>query len=415
VDSETLGTLTAISIVAVSSPVLANALRRFRIAGVVIEILAGILIGPQLLGLAELNPTVESFSSLGLAFLMFLAGYEIDFARIRGKPLQLAIGGWGISLVLGLLIGLVLMLEGRVISGLITGLALTTTALGTMLPMWRDSGLLRTRFGSHALAIGTLGEFGPIIAIAILLSGHDPGRESVLLAFFVGIAIGIAALALRPRTPATVRLLREHLHTSAQLPVRVAVLLIVALLWIANSFGLDVLLGAFTAGIVVRLGNTGESETIVRTKLEAIGFGFLIPIFFVVSGMEFDLDALTDDASSLLRLPLFLGLFLLVRGLPMVLYRGSLAPGARWPMALFSGTALPLVVVITQIGTDSGRMLPENAAALVGAAMLSVVIYPAIAFALLRRRGDPAPEPGVTATEEGTEERAPMTEPEPEA
>jgi len=120
----------------------------------------------------------------------------------------LAIEGWGISLVLGLVVGLVLMLEGRVISGLITGLALTTTALGTMLPMWRDSGLLRTRLGSHALAIGTLGEFGPIIAIAILLSGHEPGRESVLLAVFIAIAIGIAALALRPRTPRAVRLLR---------------------------------------------------------------------------------------------------------------------------------------------------------------------------------------------------------------
>jgi Kef-type K+ transport system membrane component KefB len=413
VDSETLGTLTAISIVAVSSPLIADALRRFRVAGVVIEILAGILIGPQLLGLAELTPTVESFSSLGLAFLMFLAGYEIDFARIRGKPLQLAIRGWGISLVLGLLFGLVLLLEGRVISGLITGLALTTTALGTMLPMWRDSGLLRTRFGSHALAIGTLGEFGPIIAIAILLSGHGPGRESVLLVIFVAIAIGIAALALRPRTPRAVRLLREHLHTSAQLPVRVAVLLIVALLWIANSFGLDVLLGAFTAGIVVRLGNTGESEPIVRTKLEAIGFGFLIPIFFVVSGMEFDLDALTDDPGSLLRLPVFLGLFLLVRGLPMVLYRGELAPGLRWPMALFSGTALPLVVVITQIGTDTGRMLPENAAALVGAAMLSVVIYPAIAFALLRRRGEPAPDPTDAGPDGAAEVVAPEPEPEP--
>jgi Kef-type K+ transport system membrane component KefB len=414
VDSETLGTLTAISIVAVCSPVLADALRRFRVAGVVIEILVGILIGPQLLGLAELSPTVESFSSLGLAFLMFLAGYEIDFARIRGKPLQLAIQGWGISLVMGLVVGLVLVLEGRVISGLITGLALTTTALGTMLPMWRDSGLLRTRFGSHALAIGTLGEFGPIIAIAILLSGHGPGRESVLLAIFIAIAIGIAALALRPRAPRAVRLLREHLYTSAQLPVRVAVLLIIALLWVANSFGLDVLLGAFTAGIVVRLGNTGESEPVVRTKLEAIGFGFLIPIFFVVSGMEFDLDALTDDPSSLLRLPVFLGLFLLVRGLPVLLYRGELPPGARWPMALFSGTALPLVVVITQIGTDTGRMAPENAAALVGAAMLSVVIYPSIAFALLRRRGEPAPDPAIGEPAGDATMPAPIAEPEPE-
>ncbi|MGH9051165.1 MAG: cation:proton antiporter [Acidimicrobiia bacterium] len=413
-DSETLGTLTAISIVAVSSPILADALRRFRVAGVVIEILAGILIGPQLLGLAELNPTIDSFSSLGLAFLMFLAGYEIEFARIRGRPLRLATGGWAMSLALGLGLGFVLELDGRAISGLIIGLVLTTTALGTMLPMWRDSGLLRTRFGSHALAIGTVGEFGPIVAIALLLSGHKPGRESVLLVVFVAIAIGFAALALRPRTPRALRLLREHLHSSAQLPVRVAVLLIVALLWIANSFGLDVLLGAFTAGIVVRLGNTGENERVVRTKLEAIGFGFLIPIFFVVSGMQFDLDAITDDPGSLLRVPLFLGLFLVVRGLAMVLYRDELEPGTRWPMALFSATALPLVVVITQIGTDTGRLSSETAAALVGAAVLSVVIYPSLAFALLRRRGELAPDPTVAAPGGDADTRSPVSEREPD-
>jgi Kef-type K+ transport system membrane component KefB len=413
VDSETLGTLTAISIVAVTAPVLADALRRFRVAGVVIEILAGILIGPQVLGLADLSPVVDSFSSLGLAFLMFLAGYEIDFARLRGTPLRLATQGWGISLLIALAIGGVLVLEHRAISALIIGLTLTTTALGTMLPMWRDSGLLRTRFGTHALAIGTLGEFGPIVAVALLLSGHEPGRESVLLVVFVGIALAMAALAMRPRTPRVVRLLRQHLHTSAQLPVRVAVLLIIALLWIANSFGLDVLLGAFTAGIVVRLGNTGESEPVVRTKLEAIGFGFLIPIFFVVSGMQFDLDALFDNPATFLRVPVFLGLFLLVRGAPMILYGRALPRGTRWPMALFSSTALPLVVVITQIGTDTGRMLPENAAALVGAAMLSVVTYPALAFALLRRRGELEPEPPAGETPDD-EVRAPIPEPEPE-
>lgn len=386
-DSETLGTLAAISVIAVGAPVLADALRRFRIASVVLELLAGIVIGPQLLGLVEVTPTIESLSALGLAFLMFLAGYEIEFDRIRGKRLQLAVGGWGLSLVVGLGVGLALQTERRAISGLVIGLALTTTALSTLLPMWRDSGLLHTRFGSHALAIGTVGEFGPIIAIALLLSGHEPGHESVLLVLFVVLAVGVAVLASRPRPPRLVRLLREHLHTSAQLPVRVAMLLVIVLLWIANDLGLDVLLGAFAAGIVVRLGNTDESEQVVRIKLEAIGFGFLIPIFFVVSGMQFDLNALVDDPGSLLLLPVFLGLFLLVRGLPMILYRGELPRGSRWPLALFSGTALPLVVVITQIGTATDRIAPETAAALVGAGMLSVVVYPVLAFALLRRGG----------------------------
>ena len=411
-DSKTLAALTAISVVAVSAPIAADALRRFRIPGVVLEILAGIIIGPQVLELAELTPVIDSFSSLGLAFLMFLAGYEIDFDRIRGKPLNLAVAGWGMSLVLGLGLGFLLELEGEAISGLIIGLVLTTTALGTMLPMWRDSGLLHSRLGGHALAIGTVGEFGPVVAIALLLSGHKPGQESVLLVVFVAIAIGMAALALRPRPPRVLRVLSQHLHTSAQLPVRIAVLLVVALLWIANDLGLDVLLGAFAAGIVVRLGNTGKDEPVVRMKLEAIGFGFLIPIFFVVSGMQFDLDALLDKPSSFLELPLFLGLFLLVRGVPMVLYRNVLARGTRWPMALFSGTALPMVVVITQIGTDTDRLGADTAAALVGAAMLSVVVYPLLAFALLRRHGEPVPDPTVVEADEDVEVRAPAPPPE---
>jgi Kef-type K+ transport system membrane component KefB len=410
VDSETLGTLTAISVVAVCAPVLADVLRRFRIAGVVIEILAGILIGPQVLGIAELTPTINSFSSLGLAFLMFLAGYEIDFARIRGAPLRFAASGWGLSLAIGFALGLVLQVRGRAISGLIIGLVLTTTALGTMLPMWRDAGLLRTRFGSHALAIGTVGEFGPIVAITLLLSGHRAAEQTALLTAFTVLAAAVALLAVRPRPPLLVRLLREQLHTSVQLPVRVAVFTIVALLWIANDLGLDVLLGAFAAGIVVRLANTDEDEPIIQTKLEAIGFGFFIPIFFVVSGMQFDLDALLSDPESFLQLPLFLGLFLLVRGLPILLYGSELAPGARWPMVFFSATALPLVVVITQIGTETDRLGADVAAALVGAAMLSVVIFPTTAFTLLRRHGQPRPDVGADADAEA-DPSAPAPEP----
>jgi Kef-type K+ transport system membrane component KefB len=158
--------------------------------------------------------------------------------------------------------------------------------------------------------------------------------------------------------------------------------------WVASRLGLDVLLGAFAAGVVVRLFSAGEDAEVIRVKLEAIGFGFLIPIFFIVSGMKFDLDALIHDPATLLRVPIFLGLFFVVRGLPaIVLYRKDVPQLQLMPLALFSATALPLVVVITSIGTDTGRMLPGNAAALVGAGMVSVLLYPLVAFSLLKRAG----------------------------
>lgn len=385
-----IATLALIASAAVLAPLLAELLRRFRIPGVVIEIGLGIVIGPQVLGLGEIGAVEKGLSELGLAFLMFLAGFEIDFAKIRGAPLTRASVGWLMSLALAFALSWALVAEGFALSALIVGLALTSTALGTLLPMLRDSGAIDTRFGAFVLAVGTLGEFGPIVAVALLLTGDNPGGTAMLLVAFVGIAAGAAALASRSHTPRVLALLQKHLNSSAQLPVRISVLLVVLLVWVASELGLDVLLGAFAAGIVVRLFTVGEHQHAIGTKLEAIGFGFLIPIFFVVSGMKFDLEALTSAPSTMLRVPVFLAMFLVVRGVPaLVLYRGDLPKSDLVPLALFSATALPLVVVITEIGLSTGRMLPANAAALVGAGMLSVLIFPLVGFAL-RRRADPA-------------------------
>jgi Kef-type K+ transport system membrane component KefB len=205
---------------------------------------------------------------------------------------------------------------------------------------------------------------------------------------FVVVAVAATLLAARPHPPKVIRLLHRHLQSSAQLPVRVAVLFIFGLVYLAFRLGLDVLLGAFAAGVVVRLFVRGQDSGVVKDKLEAIGFGFLVPIFFIVSGMNFHLTALVSSPAALLRVPLFLALFLVVRGTPaLLLYRRDLPRHQRAPLALFSATALPLVVVITTIGVAEGRMRPENAAALVGAGMLSVLLYPMTARMLLRRAG----------------------------
>jgi Kef-type K+ transport system membrane component KefB len=392
-DPTSAGSLALIVIVAVVAPLLAELLRRFRIPGVVLEIGLGILIGQQVLGLATVTPTIEVFGDLGLCFLMFLAGFEIDLTRIAGRPLSRATLGWFVSLAMAVVSAGVLVVTGFALSDLLIALCLTTTALGTLLPMLRDQGVADTPFGGHILAVGTVGEFLPIVAIALLLTSDNPGRTALLLVAFIVLAVGATLLATRPKPPKVVEVLRKHLNSSAQLPVRIAVLMIVALVWIAAHLGLDVLLGAFTAGIIVRLFTHGDDdEEVVTSKIEALGFGFFVPVFFVVSGMNFDLDALFASATTVLRVPLFLALFLVVRGLPvLLLYRQDLPRRDRASLALFSATALPLVVVITGIGLDTGRMRPENAAALVGAALLSVLIFPLAAFAFHRRGGGPVP------------------------
>jgi Kef-type K+ transport system membrane component KefB len=386
VSLSTVLTLVLIALVGVVSPILSELSGGIGVPDVVIEIGLGIVIGPAVLAIAHPDSVVVALSDMGLSFLMFLAGYELDLARIRGRSLQLAGLGWAMSLGLALLAAAALVSIGAAIDALIVGLALTTTALGTLLPILRDAGLLQGRFGSRMMAIGTVGEFGPILAVAVLLDNRDPFQTALLLVVFVAVAVVAALMASRPSSPRLVSLLHRHLHSSAQLPVRISVLFIVSLVYLAFRLGLDVLLGAFAAGIVVRLLVRGEDSEVVRGKLEAIGFGFLVPIFFIVSGMQFNLAALVDTPSTILRVPLFLVLFLVVRGTPaLLLYRRDLPRKEIVPLAFLSATGLPLIVVITTIGVAEGRMLPVNAAALVAAGMLSLLLYPMLGRALLRR------------------------------
>lgn len=396
------GTLVLIAIVAVVSPILAELTGRLAIPDVVFEIALGIVIGPAVLGIAHPDSVIVALEEMGLSYLMFLAGLELDLPRIRGRSLKLAGTGWIISLALAMLIASALTVIGTVIDAVVIGLALTTTALGMLLPILRDADLFEGRFGARVMAIGSVGEFGPILAVAVLLDRRNPEMTALLLLLFVIVAVTAALAAARSHPPKVIQLLHRHVHTSAQLPIRVSVLLILSLVFLAFRLGLDVLLGAFAAGIVVKLFVHGQDSTVVRVKLEAIGFGFLVPIFFIVSGMQFDLPALFATPTGLLRVPLFLVLFLVVRGTPALLYRGDLPRRQLLPLALLSATGLPLIVVITTIGVQEGRIRPVNAAALVAAGMLSVLLYPVIARVLLRHGSqdcsallDRADNPGV--------------------
>jgi Kef-type K+ transport system membrane component KefB len=357
---------------------------RLTIPVVVVELLIGIVIGPQVLDLAQVDPTTDFLGNLGLGMLFFFAGYEIDFERIKGRPMRLAGIGWLISLVLAYSIGGALAAAGVVVSYLYTGSAMATTAIGTLIPILKDAGETRTKFGTYLLGAGAAGEFGPILLVTLILSTTHPVHEALILILFVALAVFTGVLAVRSAWKGW-PLIERTFETSSQLAVRLAVVLVFGLVALAAELGLDLLLGGFVAGMITRVALRGREVAVFDSKLTAVGYGLLIPFFFITSGMAFDLDALTESAEAMLKVPLFLGLFLVVRGTPaLLLYRGALAARDRVALAFFCATELPLVVAITTVAIDTGHMRSGTAAGLVGAAILSTLIYPLVGLRLRR-------------------------------
>ncbi len=362
---------------------------RFAPPVVVVELFLGILVGPQVLDIAGTDSFIEFFSNLGLGMLFFFAGYEIDFERIRGKPLELGGAGWLLSVGLAYAIGGVLAAAGIIDSFLYTGSAMATTAIGTLIPILRDNGELKTRFGTYLLAAGGAGEFGPVLLVTLFLSTDHPLHEAVILIAFVVLAIGVAlaSMGLAWRGwPA----LERTFEASSQLAVRVTVVLVFGLVLLASQIGLDVLLGGFVAGLITRMALQGHELRVFESKLTAVGFGFFVPFFFVTSGISFNLDAL-GSVTAVAKLAMFFGLFLVVRGIPaMLLYRNVFDMRNRGALAFYSATELPLVVAITTIAVEAGHMKTSTAAGLVGAAMLSTLVFPFVGLAL-RKASKEAP------------------------
>ncbi|WP_370412906.1 cation:proton antiporter [Streptomyces fradiae] len=393
-------TLILIMAIAVLAPLLAyGAARRLPVPLVIFEILLGILVGPDVLDWARTDALIDGLSQLGLTMLIFLAGYEIEFDKVRGDTLKRSLSAWGIALVLGLAAGV--LLGGGYTKGVFIGVALTSTALGTVLPVLRDSGGLHGRFGSVVMAFGAVGEFGPIIAMALLLSGRRPAESAALLAVFAALTAGAVFWAMRPRRPWFSDIIVRTLDSSGQFALRFVFLLLAVMLGASTALGLDVLLGAFAAGMITRLllaGAAPEYGPRILEKVEAVGFGFLVPVFFVVTGIEFDLDSLLSGGRTLLLLPLFLALFLVVRGGPIwFLAPRDLGRRDRSGLVLYGSTALPLVVAITTIGVDDKTLTAGEAAALVGAGMVSVLVFPLLALEL--RAGAESPSRPEAASE----------------
>lgn len=355
---------------------------------VVAELLAGIVLGPHVLGF-QVSSTVLFLKNLGLGLLFFYAGYEIDLRRITGRPLMLGLLGWGMSLALAYTAVGLLHWAGIAVSILYTGSAVATTAIGTLIPVLSDSGELGTPFGTYLLAAGAVGEFGPILLLTLVLSTQSSAHNALILLAFVAAAVAVGAIAIRARRPA-LTLFERTLETSSQLAVRWMLVTLFGLALLAYRLGLDLLLGGFAAGVIVRELLRGRQLSGFDSKLSAIAFGLFIPVFFTVSGMTLDISGYASGGG-ILRTGLLLALMLLVRGAPaMILYRREFDARARRALALLSSTQLPLVLAITEIATTAGRMSPAVAADLVGAAVLSTLTFPLLGLRLRHPRLDHA-------------------------
>ena len=390
-DGINISTLILLPLAAALAPLLAAGLTRFvRIPLVVFEILLGLLIGPSILGWVEPTDFTSKLADFGLAMLFFLAGNEIDFQRIRGRALNRSILGWVGALVGAVLIGVVIAPSAA--AGVFIGIALTSTALGTLMPVLRDAGELRTPFGTAVIAIGAVGEFGPLIAISLFLSGRTPGAATVVLIGFVLITAAAIYLASRGVHHRLHQLITATLHTSGQFAVRLVILLLTSLVALSLALQLDMLLGAFAAGVLTKLllaNATAKDTEIIETKLEAVGFGFLVPVFFINTGVTFDLNALVSSPTALVMLPIFLLLLVFIRGMSGLFTAppGTVAADKR-AIVLFTATGLPIIVAVTGIGLTTGDLAAGTAAALVGAGMLSVLLFPLLALGQHR----PVPE-----------------------
>jgi Kef-type K+ transport system membrane component KefB len=379
--------------VAFAAPLALGLFPRVQLPSVVLEIVAGIVIGPAVLGWAEVDQAVEVVALIGLAFVLFLAGLEIEFEQLRGPLLRLTAAGFALSIAIAIVVSLLLSAGGLVDTPLLVAIVLCSTSLGVLVPVLKDAGEFSSTFGQLIIAGATIADFGAIILLSLFFSGEG-GTGATLLLLGSLFALGVVVLAVVRGAERSMRIRADLLRlqdTTAQIRVRAALVLFVGFAAVAEALGLEVILGAFIAGTVVSLADRDQAmaHPDFRRKLEAIGFGFFIPVFFVSSGVRFDLDALLGSASSVLMVPIFLAALLAVRGLPAALYRSRLGTRKAAIAGLMQATSLPFIVASTAIGLELGLIDAAGAAAFVGAGLLSVLLFPLVALTALRQTASP--------------------------
>jgi Kef-type K+ transport system membrane component KefB len=388
--------------VAFAAPFALGLVPRLRLPSVVLEIIVGIVVGPSVLGLVEVDEAVEVVALVGLTFVLFLAGLEIELDKLRGPLLRLTSLGFALSLAIALCVSLALKAGGLVQTPLLVAIILCSTSLGVLVPVLKDAGEIASTFGQLIIAAASIADFGAIILLSIFFSGKGgTGSTLLLLGGLVALCVTVYAVVRGAERSLRIRadLLRLQ-DTTAQIRVRAAFVLFIGFAAVAEQLGLEAILGAFLAGAVLSLVDRDRAMTHpdFRAKLDAIGFGFFIPVFFVTSGVRFDLEALTASASNLLMVPVFLAAMVAARGVPAALYRRTLGARRTAIAGLMQATSLPFIVAATAIGADLGLIDAAESAALVGAGLLSVLLFPLTGLVLLRRGdGATAGAPAVAA------------------
>jgi Kef-type K+ transport system membrane component KefB len=423
--------------VSVLVPVVLGLLPRLPVPGAVLQVIGGIVVGPSVLGWARIDAPVEVLSTLGLGMLLFLAGLEIDVERLRGPLSRLTAIAFGFSAALGLACGFLFFLAGQVTKPILLAIILTSTSAGLLLPLLKDAGQAATEFGQLIMTAAAMAEIVPIVLLSLLFSAaaKTPADQLLSLVIFLLLIalIGLAVSRAR-RLHGLDRMLDYLEKRSGQLRLRAALTLALGCGVLAYRFGFASILGAFAAGLLVRIIEVSgrEPNRDFLIKLEGIGFGFLIPIFFISTGVAFQLRNLLTHPSALAEVPLFLLALLVVRGVPAVLYVRTMGRRLAAAGGLLQATSLTFVIVATDIGQETGKLTPATADALVAAGLLSAALFPAGAARLLARSGQgeqpatpaapvpppvpvspPAPVPPAAAVAGGAAAVPPARSPEP--
>ena len=383
--------------VAVVVPLLLGIVPSVKVPAVVLEILGGVLVGPDVLGWVHLDIAVRVTSDLGLGFLLFLAGFEIDLRLFDRRVMSIVSQAFVLSALLALMVGYALQGTGLIKDGLLVGITLMATSLGILVPILKDADQTETFFGRLIMGAGSVAELAPLILLSVFFSANstDPSVELGLLAGFVAFTAAVVLVTQRLRFFGPLRDAVGRLeNTSSQLRVRLAITLALAFAVVAEHFGLATILGAFLAGLIVRrTDESPESHEVFKGKLEAIGFGFLIPIFFVSTGVGLDVTSLFNSTRAIVDVPIFLVALLVVRGLPAVLYVRFVGRTLAIASGFMQATSLTFIVVATTIGVETNHQRPSTATALVVAGLLSVIIYPPVALILTAKATGLRPAP----------------------
>jgi Kef-type K+ transport system membrane component KefB len=382
--------------VAAAIPLLLGLMPRLPLPGALVEIIAGVLIGPSLLGWVTPDTTISALAVLGLSFLLFLAGFEVDVRRFRGQVGRRVAAALAASVGLAVAVGAVFVATGMR-GGMVIAIALLATSLGLIVPVLADSGALHRPVGMLAVASASAGEVAAVVALSVGVGGSDMpvfGRLLLLGLLIASLIVVGAVIFGAEHVGHIARLVDRLADTSAQIRVRLTVLLVAGIALAAESLGFEAILGAFLAGVLVRTLDPEPEQSHPRypIKLEAIGFGLLIPVFFVTSGITLDIDGLIKKPAALAGVPLLVLALLMVRGVPTLAFRGLLPTTELVAVGLIEATSLPFLLTVSAIGTEMDLLDPSTAAALVAAGIVSVLIFPPLALQLLQRSGGSSPE-----------------------